>query len=134
MANAPPRNHARAGRPRRAAMRLAELQEILQAADPAAVLVSPRVLEHVLQEVCKLPTVLWVVPHADSAVGDRQILFRHVDQDELALDSDQLLPPQVILLARPPAEDISAREPEPLLLEYWQRLFHAKVHQALERR
>ena len=62
-------------------MKLLELQKILRAADPAAVLVSQRVLERVIQEVNRLPNLLWTVPHRQSCVVDRQVLFRHVEQD-----------------------------------------------------
>ena len=84
-------------------MKLPELQQALRAADPAAVLVAPRVLERVIQQVCKLPNFIWRIPHRSCYVVDRHVLFRHVDQDDLDLEPDQLLPPTVILLARPPA-------------------------------
>ncbi len=115
-------------------MKLLELQKILRAADPAAVLVSQRVLERVIQEVNRLPNLLWTVPHRQSCVVDRQVLFRHVEQEELELEADQLLPPTVILIARPPGEDLAAENRDFLLRRYWQRLFHAKIHLHLEER
>jgi hypothetical protein len=115
-------------------MRLADLQKTLNKADPSAVLVSPRVLERILQEVYDLPRLRWTVPHRKSCVVDRQTLFRHVDQEELALESDQLLPDTVILLQRPGAEELADPRPENLLLRCWRRLFHANVHLTLSRR
>ncbi|MCC6420259.1 MAG: hypothetical protein IT429_18655 [Gemmataceae bacterium] len=115
-------------------MKLLELQQILRHADPAAVLVSQRVLERVIQEVLKLPTLLWRVPHRQSCVVDRQILFRHVEQEELELESDQLLPPTVLLLVRPSFEELTVGDAGGLLLRYWQRLFHAKIHASLGER
>jgi hypothetical protein len=115
-------------------MKLHQLQQILRAADPAAVLVSQRVLERVIQEVLKLPTLLWAVPHRQSIVVDRQVLFRHVEQEELDLEPDVLLPPTVILLERPSSEELSAADAGALLRKYWQRLFHAKIHLALAER
>jgi hypothetical protein len=115
-------------------MKLVELQQILRSADPAAVLVSQRVLERVIQEVCKLPSLLWAVPHRQSIVVDRQVLFRHVEQEELELESDVLLPPTVILLARPQGEELGTADTSALLLKYWQRLFHAKIHLFLAER
>jgi hypothetical protein len=115
-------------------MKLAELQYALRAADPAAVLVSPRVLERVIQEVYGLPTLLWRVPHAKSCVVDRQMLFRHVEQEELDLESDRLLPATVVLLRRPTTEELNTHEPGDLLLKYWRRLFHANVHLELANR
>src|SRR5262245_24912129 len=115
-------------------MRLAELKAALRQADPAAVLVSPRVLERLIQQERKLPTFVWEVPHRKVHVLDRHVLFRHVEQDELDLEPDRLLPPTVILLARPSPEDLANVKSEDLLLRYWRRLFHANVHLLLEKR
>lgn len=109
-------------------MTLTELQKIITDADPAAVLVSPRVLERVIQEMCDLRGVLWTVPHSQSYVVDRHVLFRFVEQDDLTLASHQLLPPTVILLSRPTPEELTAGDPGPLLLKYWRWLFHANLH------
>src|ERR1700746_3647735 len=100
-------------------MGLAVLQHALRATDPAAVLVSPRVLDRVIQEVYQLPGFLWQVPHRKSCVVDRQVLFRHVEQEELDLESDRLLPATVILLQRPTAEELNGGDPGILLVKYW---------------
>jgi hypothetical protein len=114
-------------------MTITELQRVIRAADPGAVLVSARVLERVVQQACHLPALVWVVPHRKSWVVDRHVLFRHVEQDDLNLDSDQLLPSRVILLAEPTAEELGS-QPGQILLKYWRRLFHASVHRRLEQR
>jgi hypothetical protein len=115
-------------------MRLAELQQALRAADPAAVLVAPRVLDRVIRHAHDLPTLLWTVPHQKSIVVDRQVLFQHVEQDDLLTGPGDLLPTTVILLAWPAVEELNDSERGPLLLKYWSRLFHAGVHLALETR
>jgi hypothetical protein len=115
-------------------MRLVELQQALRAADPAAVLVSGRVLDHIVQQVGNLPNLIWNIPHRKCIVVDRPLLFRHVEQEDLDLEPDQPLPHRVILLARPPGDRHTVLERERVLLKYWRRLFHAKVHQALEAR
>jgi hypothetical protein len=117
-----------------ATVKLQELKEALRAVNPAAVLLPPRVLSRVIQRVHKLPSQFLSIPHQKTYVLDRQVLFRHVEQDELDLDPDQLLPPTVILLARPSTEKLSQLDREAILLKYWRRLFHASVHLALERR
>src|SRR5947209_16990725 len=113
-------------------MRLPELQKALRAADPAAVLVSPRILERIIQEKSQRRGLGWGVPHIKCYVVDRQTLFRHAEQADLDLEPDQLLPETVVLLARPPAEELGALERKIVLLKYWRRLFHASVHLALE--
>jgi hypothetical protein len=113
-------------------MTLADLQKILQAADRGAVLVSPRILERVIREECRLPNMYWNIPHARSYVCDRQVLFRHAEQADLELEPDQLLPETVILLARPDLEELNNLERKMVLLKYWRRLFHARVHMALD--
>src|SRR5436305_1186449 len=122
----------REARAARGRMRLAELQKALRAADPGAVLVSPRIMERIIQQTCDLRGLTWSVPHWKCYVVDRQTLFRHAEQADLDLEPDQLLPDTVILLARPPAEELSALERKIVLLKYWRRLFHASVHLALE--
>jgi hypothetical protein len=113
-------------------MRLAELQQAIRAADPAAILVPRRVLHRLIQGVCKLPMLTWHVPHAKCFVVDRHVLFRHVDQEELELDPEQYLPATVVLLAQPSPEHLAASNREAILQEYWRLLFHANLHVALE--
>ena len=62
-------------------MKLADLQQAVRAADPAAILVSSPVLHRVIQQEGRLPALLLEVPHRDSFVVDRHVLFRHVEQD-----------------------------------------------------
>ena len=115
-------------------MELGELKQALAATDPSAILVSPRILRRVLQAEFKVPYLLMRVPHERCYFFDRQILFRHVEQDELDLEPDHLLPPTVILLARPTAEQMREWTTEVVLARYWRLLFHAQVHVALHRR
>jgi hypothetical protein len=114
-------------------MRLSELQQALRAADPSAVLVAPRVLDRVIQRVAKLNNLFGEVPHRRCLVVERSVLYRHVDQDELDLEPDRLLPASVILLARPSPNTLNAQDRDTLLLAYWRYLFHASVHRELDR-
>ncbi|HEV3203669.1 MAG TPA: hypothetical protein VGY77_04770, partial [Gemmataceae bacterium] len=115
-------------------MKLAELQKALQAADPAAILVTPAVMTRVIQKECKLPTLLLNVPHRKTFVVDRHVLFRHVDQDELDLEPDRLLPATVILVSLPAPEQLAGAKRDIIFVEYWRRLFHANVHIVLEKK
>src|SRR5579884_3856331 len=113
-------------------MRLAELQQALREADPAAVLVPHRVLERLIQGQNQLSTLFGQVPHRQSYVIDRPTLYRYVDPDELELEPDRLLPSTVILLARPATPNyLNTTEREAILLHYWRRLFHASIHRHL---
>ncbi len=110
-------------------MRLAELQQALRAADPAAVLVSPRVLERLIQGQNQLSALFGHVPHRQSYVIDRPALYRYIDPDELELEPDRLLPFTVILLARPTEPNyLATADRGDILLSYWQSLFHASIH------
>lgn len=113
-------------------MRTEDLQQALHQVNPAAVLVSPQVLEKVIQQLYHLPALPWDVPHRKTYVVDRQDLFRHIEQDDLNLNPDYLLPATVLLLVRPSNEQLAAEKPETLLSIYWRRLFHATVHLILE--
>ena len=114
-------------------MKLSDLQHELREADPAAILVSPRVLDRVIRQEHQLPNVLWRVPHRQCYVVDRHVLFRHVEQDELNLESDRLLPSTVLLLAQPSSEELT-EDAGAVSLKYWRLLFHAKLHLALQNR
>src|SRR5579883_3090523 len=110
-------------------MRLAELQQALRAADPAAVLVPARVLERLIQGQNQLSALFGQVPHRKSYVIDRPTLYRYVDPDELELEPDRLLPYTVILLARPTEPNyLTTVDRGDVLLSYWQLLFHASIH------
>jgi hypothetical protein len=112
---------------------LDELKRAIDGADPSAVLVPPRILRRILQAQFNVPYMLVHVPHQRCYAFDRQVVFQSVEQDELELEPDRLLPPTVILLARPTPEELQAGPREALLSRYWRMLFHAHVHLALER-
>jgi hypothetical protein len=111
-------------------MNMLELQRVMRTVDPAAVLVSPRVLEGVAREKSQLSSLTWSVPHAFACVTTRQVLFRHVEQDELDLQADELLPDVLHLIVRPEREEFD--DLPQLLLKYWRLLFHVQVHGKLE--
>ncbi len=112
-------------------MKLDELRQAVREADPAAVLVPAHVLERLIQQVAGLPAFPWRAPHRECLLIDRQELFRHAEQDELDLEPGRLLPPKVILLARPAAERLAGLDTGAVLLDYWRRIFHCAIHRAL---
>lgn len=113
-------------------MRLAELQQALRTADPAAVSVPARVLERLIRGQNQLSYLFGQVPHRKCYVVDRAALYRHVDPDELELEPDRLLPSTVILLSRPTSPNaLTTQDRESILLTYWRRLFHGSIHRAL---
>src|SRR5688500_14859129 len=107
-----------------------ELQEIMQAVEPAAVLVAPNVLDRIIRHTLKLPAWMWKVPHDQAFIVERQFLFRYVEQEDLLLKHDQLLPATVLLFPVPEAASDSG-ERAALLLDYWRRLFHASIDRTL---
>lgn len=115
-------------------MTLDQLKAALFAADPAAVLVPPRLLARVIRGLHGLPGRTFEVPHADSCIIDRRALFRLVEPDDLELGPDRLLPTTVILLPRPALEGRNGGDGAATLLTYWRLLFHANIHLALEQR
>jgi hypothetical protein len=111
---------------------LVELHDALLHTDPAAVLVGRRLLARLIRQYRGVPAQVLQVPHRKSLIIDRGALFRHLDQDDLDLDSDRLLPPTVILMARPAADHRTPLPRDSTLLKYWARLFHANVHLHLD--
>lgn len=107
----------------------AELQRTLQAVDPAAVLVTPAVMDKIIRYTLKLPGWMWTVPHRRTMTIERQSLFRYVEQEDLLVPPDQLLPATVMVLETP-----ASYEGEPkseLLRSYWRLLFHATIDREL---
>src|SRR5260370_541473 len=92
----------------KSAVELDELKRVIVSTDPAAVLVAPRILRRVLQAQFNVPYLLVHVPHERCYVFDRQVVFQAVEQDELELEPDPLLPPILILLARPSLDELQA--------------------------
>jgi hypothetical protein len=115
-------------------MKVKELQALLQQVNPAAVLVSPRVLDRGLQIHFNLPTYrIWDLPHRSTLVVDRRTLVSFLDPDDLELRPEQLLPDTVILLAKPNMDIDGNIDDDTLLGIYWRRLFHATIHVELDR-
>src|SRR6476646_7010556 len=109
----------------------AEVRRLLRAADPAALLVPPRLLRRVIKHDRKLTGLGLQVPHRKSYVIGRDALLALAGRDELGLDPGRELPPTVLLLARPEPEELAARPRGQLLVKYWRLLFHAAVHRAV---
>lgn len=109
-------------------LKLDELKEILRAADPAVLLITPRILRRIVQAEFKVPLLAVQIPHERCQVFDRQVLFRHAEQEELGIEPDRQLPPIVIVMARPTAEELAELDRDTLLLKFWRHLFHAHLH------
>jgi hypothetical protein len=110
------------------AFTVADLQRFLTRAEPAALLVPPRILRRVIKRDRGLGGPGLQVPHHKSYVLDRDRLLGIADRDELGVDPARELPPTLLLFPRPD----SPRDREATLLKYWRLLFHARVHFALQ--
>jgi len=113
-------------------MQLAELEQALLQTDPAALLVPVRVVRRLVTAALGPSSLFGRIPHSLGWCCDRQTLVQNVDEDELDFQNDRLLPKTVILLARPNLEELRTQGPEGMLLTYWRRLFHMRIHLALE--
>jgi hypothetical protein len=111
-----------------------ELERLLTEADPAAVLVPPRILRRVIKKHGHVVGLGLQVPHRKSYVLGREELFAVAGPDELGLAPGRRLPDVVLLLPRPQASKLAAVPAELTLRKYWRLLFHARVHAALRQR
>jgi hypothetical protein len=112
----------------------AELEQLLRDADPAALLVKPRILRRIIKHDRGLTGLGLQVPHRKSYVIDRDSLLRIVDKTELDYPARKKLPPTVLLIARPDPDRLAALPRGEALVKYWRMLFHGRVHMALESR
>lgn len=113
---------------------VAELEQILHQAEPAALLVPPRILRRVIKQDRHLGGLGLQVPHRKSYTLDRDALLRLADRSELGLAADRELPAVVLLFPLPDPARLAARSRADILLESWRLLFHAHVHLAMARR
>jgi hypothetical protein len=113
---------------------VAELDRRLRAADPAAVLIPPRLLRRVIKRHRRLTGFGLQVPHRKCYVISRDALFSLVTTDELGIPSDRELPSTVLLMPRPDPKRLPTAQPGEILIKYWRLLFHAAVHRAIESR
>jgi hypothetical protein len=113
---------------------LAELQRLLVAADPAALLMRPRLLRRVMKYDRRLKGIGLQVPHRKTYTIQRDALLRLLARDELQRDAQRQLPAKVILIQEPDANSLISWTRAQTLLKYWRLLFHSRMHLALEER
>jgi hypothetical protein len=112
----------------------ADLGRRLSQADPAALLVPPRILRRVIKHDRGLTGLGLQVPHRKSYVIAREALLAIADRHELGLPPDLSLPPVLLLFPTPEPQKLARRSADETLLRYWRLLFHARIHVALNQR
>jgi hypothetical protein len=113
-------------------LRLSALEDAVRAADPAALLVSPRVLRRIIKQATGVSGFGLRVPHRKTFVIAREELLAIVDRLDLDLPSDAELPDSVILIARPSSDVLLDSSAAEITTKFGRQLFHARVHQVLE--
>lgn len=109
-----------------------ELERLLRATDPAALLVPPRILRRVIKHDLGLARIGVHIPHRQLCVTNEATLREVVAEDELGIKPGDSWPPLAILLERPTLEELATSSRPTLLSRYWRMLFHARVHLAME--
>jgi hypothetical protein len=109
-----------------------DLQRVLSAAEPAALLVAPRLLCRIIKHHRQIAGLGLQVPHRRCYVIAREALLQIATIQELGIPPDAELPATLLLIAHP-----NLGRPEPLprdetLLRCWRLLFHVRVHALLE--
>src|SRR5262245_50351424 len=113
---------------------LTELGNILRAADPAALLVPPRILRRIIKADRAAPGIALQVPHRQNYVVDRDRLLELADREELGVPAERELPETLILLRRSDPSAVETATPGDVLLRIWRQLFHGRVHLAIRQR
>jgi hypothetical protein len=118
-----------------ASLTLAELRQLVQAADPAAILVEPRILRRVIKQDRRMAGLALFVPHRKTYVIQRERLLVIASRAELNVAADTELPNKLILLADPSDDEpLDVLPRDDALYLYWRFLFHAQVHVEMEKR
>lgn len=111
-----------------------ELERLIQAVAPDALLVPGRILRRIIKHLRNVAGIGLKVPHRKSFVVESARLLEVADWTDLGVEESTTLPHKVLLIARPDAERLAATPVGLALLKYWQRLFHARIHFFLEER
>jgi hypothetical protein len=109
-----------------------ELAAVVRRADPAAVLVPPRILRRVIKQARSVGGIGLQIPHRKCLVIGRKALLGIAGRSEIGIAADCELPETVLLLAEMDAAQLKALPAEEVLRRYWRLLFHARVHAELE--
>ena len=110
---------------------LDELRAILHRVDPAVLLVPQRLLRRVIQRDLDLTGQVFRVPHDHCYAIGRDRLLTLVDSFELPADVSER-PATLILIDQSPVTEGPPRPRDAVLRIIWRRLFHARLHTALE--
>jgi hypothetical protein len=111
-----------------------DLARLLKTVEPAALLVAPRLLRRVIKHDRGLGGMGLIVPHRKSYVIAADALMHLADRTELGLAANEMLPPRVILMARPEADSLSKIPIDEALVKYWRMLFHARLDLLMQTR
>ncbi len=104
------------------------IEQALRVAVPEAVFAAPATVRRIIRADLDLPLLRPRIPHRDGIVLPPGRLLELAD-DVWALPPD--LPERIVLLARPDPAQSADRGEQPLLREYWRRLFHGCVDVAV---
>ncbi len=113
---------------------LDDLARALRGADPAALLVPPRILRRVIKHDRHVHGVGFQVAHRKTYVISRDRLLKLVRPQELGLANADDWPGTLLLIGQPDAERQAGLPREATLLASWQLLFHARLDASLEAR
>ncbi len=113
---------------------VAELARVVREVDPGAFVVAGRIVRRAIRFDRELSSLTVRVPHWWSFTLSLDQTLRVIDRAELGVSLGENLPPRIILLAAPEAEDLAACSRGGGLREGWRALFHARVHLAVETR
>src|SRR5215467_7758231 len=105
-----------------------ELAQLLQAADPAALLAPPRLVRRAIKQDRRWPGIGLRVPHARSYVIGRDALLALATREELGIASERELPANLILIASPDPTWLGSVARAQALVATWRLLFHARIH------
>ncbi len=105
--------------------------EQIRSALRGALLVSSRLLRHVIKAHKQVYGIGLAVPHAQSYLLARKDFRRIVHERELEMETESL-PDPVLLLEEPDNTWLAQRDPASALQHFWGEVFHLRVHGALE--
>lgn len=121
------------GGPHGSPLTLPELERAVRSTNPTALLLLPRILRRVIKQDRQLTGWGLKVPHRKSYLISREQFFQIVDPAEVALSGEAGLAEKLILIAQPDPEKLATISAGEALVHCWRLLFHARIHEAMDR-
>ncbi|MGL4462009.1 MAG: hypothetical protein ACRC1K_07635, partial [Planctomycetia bacterium] len=112
--------------------RAVDVERLVVALEPAALFLEPRLVRRIFRELFAPALFGLRLPRDGQLAVPSAELLKIVDRDEIGLTPDAPVPAVFLVFTRPDAASSAERDRSTLVADWRRRLFHNRLHAALE--